>query len=540
MKLTEYFATLKIRQKVLVAPVLAALAFLLIQVIDYRANSAQEQLLRGISEGYFPALENSRELRETMAQIQRTLQDAVAAQDPDRLDEAKELWNGLSELLDVARTNPVRDPAAVDRLDAILQEYFDLAMDVSRRLINQETGEDLITDLQTMTSRYKEARDSLDAGMASDDEQIGQAFATTLASQQRARILNLLVALTCVALLVPATLWVIRSITRPLATLLGVAEQLSIGDLTVSIPEFRGTDELARLQSAFGSMAEGLRTVLGNVSSSVRELSTSATEISATAQQAASTSSQQASTAAEVSTSVEEIQQTSKSATEQASEVVTVAEDALDKGQQGQEAIATAVEVMHIIGERVGGLAGKILELNEKNAEIGKIVETVNDLAEQSNLLAVNASIEAAKAGEHGRGFAVVASEVRSLASQSKLATQQIGGLLSEIRSASEATVMATEEARKRTDDGQRSIESVRLVVEELANVLEVSADRARQIAGATSQQAAGITQIAEAMESVAEGSSDSARGAKQLEESALHLSSLAEQLRQTTGAFTI
>jgi methyl-accepting chemotaxis protein len=331
-----------------------------------------------------------------------------------------------------------------------------------------------------------------------------------------------------------------RGITRPLNSLIAVSGRLASGDLSVSVSRSDSSDEVSLLQNSFSSMSESLRKMLDNMGSSVNELSTSAAQISATARQSAATAAEQASTAAEVSTSVEEIRQTSKAATETAREVVRVAEEATEKGQRGQDAIVEAVSVMQLIGERVGGVAGRILELNEKNAQIGEIVDTVNDLAEQSNLLAVNASIEAAKAGEQGRGFAVVASEVRNLAGQSKRATKQIAALLDEIRTASESTVMATEEASKRTEDGQGAIHSVKKLVAELATVLEASSERARQIAGATGQQAAGIDQIAEAMEGVAAGGHEAADGARQLEQSSASLSALAEQLRALTSAYKV
>jgi methyl-accepting chemotaxis protein len=237
---------------------------------------------------------------------------------------------------------------------------------------------------------------------------------------------------------------------------------------------------------------------------------------------------------AEVSTTVEEINQTSKSASDNAQQVVRVAEEAVEGGRAGQNAINKAVAVMQSIHDQVKGVTEQIMRLNERNEQIVNIVESVNELAEQSNLLAVNASIEAAKAGEHGRGFSVVASEVRDLAKQSKAATQQIRSLLSEIEKESGRAVTGTNEALERTKAGQSEIESVREVLQSLASVLDLTADKARQIFGSTAQQAAGIEQISDAMENVAQGGEDSASGARQLEEAVHGLSLLAKQLNRT------
>ena len=279
MTWTDRLSSLKIRQKIIVAPLLAALAFVAIQVVDYRANKAQESLLQGISEGRFPALETSRELRETLATIQRSLQDAVAAQDPMGLETARDLEENFEQLIATARINPVRTAEELDALARAFSDYFDLSMRVTSRMINREMGQDLVNDIQTMTASYNQIRASLDEGMLEDKAAIEEAFATTLTSQRRTRVINLIVALSCIILLVPATLWVIRSITRPLSGLLEVSERLAASDLSVVVPENPSTDEIAVLQNAFRAMSESLRVILGNVSTSVRELSSSAAEI---------------------------------------------------------------------------------------------------------------------------------------------------------------------------------------------------------------------------------------------------------------------
>ena len=167
-------------------------------------------------------------------------------------------------------------------------------------------------------------------------------------------------------------------------------------------------------------------------------------------------------------------------------------------------------------------------------------METVNDLSEQSNLLAVNASIEAAKAGEQGRGFAVVASEVRTLAEQSKRATQQIRSILGDIQKATQTAVMSTEEGTKRAKDGLGAIKSVRDTITDLARTLEDSADRVRQIAGNAAQQASGIQQISKAVTDLARSGRESAAGAGNLERAASDIRLLSDQLRTVSAGYRL
>lgn len=248
---------------------------------------------------------------------------------------------------------------------------------------------------------------------------------------------------------------------------------------------------------AIVSLVQLNRIVVKNLRRHVEQLSASTTQLAATAQQSAATAAQQFSMVAEVSTTIEEIHQTSTAASESAQAVVEAASQAVEQSRPGQSAVAEAVRIMDLIGQ------------------VGVVVDTVNELAEQSNLLAVNASIEASKAGEHGRGFAVVAAEVRSLAGQSKTATKQIGVAIGS------------------TDDGRDAIEVLRQLIDQQATVLDDASEKARTIAGASLQQATGIRQINEAMGSLEQGGQDTAGAAEQIEQAVRGQEDLSGDLRR-------
>jgi len=238
------------------------------------------------------------------------------------------------------------------------------------------------------------------------------------------------------------------------------------------------------------------RAVVVRIQGSAGGILASSVQLSATAQETAATAAQQSATVSEVSSTVGELTETSAAAAAFAKQVVSTSADVLAKGEDGMRAVEQARKVLELI------------------SQVGEIVEAIRDFAGQSNLLAVNARVEAAKAGEHGRGFAVVASEIRNLAEQSRDSAQRIW-----------KAVMQAEE-------GRRALEEASTRMRELLTALSSSVDNARQIAATVGQQSAGIQQISEAMRNVAEGGRASAAATGQVEQAVVALRGVAKELQ--------
>jgi methyl-accepting chemotaxis protein len=219
--------------------------------------------------------------------------------------------------------------------------------------------------------------------------------------------------------------------------------------------------------------------------------------LSSTSSQAAATAEEQASAVAQVSSTIEEISRMSQTTADTSQKVVKAAGDAVAQGDRGIQSVGELVDIMKRFGQ------------------VTDFIEIVNQVAEQSNLLAVNAGIEAAKAGEHGRGFAVVASEVRNLAEQSKDAAKQIREIIAA------------------TDAGHRSAESTNKVISELAAVLRESSDMARQISGAAVQQAAGVKQLLDATGNLTTGGEQTAQASQEIKRAAENLSAVILHLNE-------
>jgi methyl-accepting chemotaxis protein len=316
-----------------------------------------------------------------------------------------------------------------------------------------------------------------------------------------------------------------------------VAEQVAKGSLTISVTPRSGKDVLG---AALASMVETLRQQMFELREGVNIIATAASEILATTTELAAGAEQTAAAVAETTTTVEEIKQTSQLSSQKARNVSDNAQRAVSVSALGKKSVEDSILAMRRIQQQMEVIAESVVNLSEQSQTIGEIVATVNDLADQSNLLAVNAAIEAAKAGDQGKGFAVVAREVKNLAVQSKQATAQVRTILGDIQKAISGAVMATEQAGKAVESGVRQSGESGESIQKLGGTIDESAQAALQIAASSQQQLAGIDQVATAMSGINQATLQSVDGAKQSETAAKNLHELGQKLRQLVARYKL
>jgi methyl-accepting chemotaxis protein len=331
-----------------------------------------------------------------------------------------------------------------------------------------------------------------------------------------------------------------KSIAGPLKEVSGVVKQVADGDLTVATGVVKRADEVGVLMNAFREMVVSLRDQTHEMIEGANTIAASTSELSSTASQLASTSSETSSSVSEVTTTVEEVKQTAELSNEKAALVAQKAEQSYEVSEMGKDASRKTGEGMAMIRDEMAYIADSIMKLSEHMQRIGEIINSVTDIADQSNLLSVNASIEAAKAGEYGKGFAVVAQEVKSLADQSKEATKQVRTILNDIQKATSNAVMATERGSKAVEKGvdlaARSGDTIRTLSESMAE----SAQAAAQISSSSQQQLVGMDQLVQAMESIKEASMQNVDGARQLEGAIKGLEKLGRGLKGMADRFKV
>uniref|UniRef100_A0A831ZMV8 Methyl-accepting chemotaxis protein n=1 Tax=Desulfacinum infernum TaxID=35837 RepID=A0A831ZMV8_9BACT len=405
-----------------------------------------------------------------------------------------------------------------------------------RRVLAGETGEAVVTDYRGQKVLSAFAPLGLkDMDLADFDWGLlveidaEEAFAAV----SRLAVRSLLITLVLAGLAVGVGFLTSQRVVRPIKTLSTVASQVARGDLSVSVEETVRQDEVGELISGFRSMLESLRGQIHQVSAGVNDLAGSISQISATAAQLAASSSETATAISEITTTMEEVRQTARLAHDKAKQVAQRAEMLSQTAHDGRNVAGEALNGLERIREQMDFVAENVMRLSEQGRSIGDIIDVVRDLADQVNLLSVNAAIEAAKAGEHGKGFAVVAQEMRSLADQSKEATEQVKQILSEVQRATGGAVMAIEQGNKAVaaglDLGRRADEAI----SRLALGVEETSDAAVQIASSSQEQLVGIEQLVLAVQNIREASGQNTEAARQLEGAVRDLERLSRALRE-------
>jgi methyl-accepting chemotaxis protein len=330
-----------------------------------------------------------------------------------------------------------------------------------------------------------------------------------------------------------------RVITAPIKACVELADRIAEGDLTVAI-QVTGKDETALLMKAMRRMSESLKGTVATLSSASADISATANQLQLTSGQLAEGAREVVSQASSVATAGEQMAATAGEIAQNCHKAATSAKRANSVAVEGFEVVDNSVAVMRTISERVQSAARSVDSLGGRSEQIGAIIGTIEDIADQTNLLALNAAIEAARAGEQGRGFAVVADEVRALAERTAKATREISGMIKNIQSETVGAVAAMEEGVKEVEKGTaetaKSGQALQAILEQINTVTE----QAGQIATAAEEQTATTGEISHNMQGITDIVQRSVACASETADSAFHLSQLAQDLQQTMKRFKV
>ncbi len=458
--------------------------------------------------------------------------DAVAK----NIDEINRLWKEflalpgltgdqkrLADAFSAARERYVNEGLIPVR-EAVLAGRFDDAAMITVKKINP---------LATATFS------ALDGLIKAENAEAAESYVKAQADTHRVRILSIVAILLAMGIGTLINLAVIRSVNRGTRALSEAATRMRECDFSRDVP-LHTHDEMGQLAAAFNSMRVSVVELIGRVAQDATQVAANANQVCATSEQMVSAAEQAAMQAGSVATASEEMAATSGDIAQTCQMAADGSVQATQVAQTGAQVVDQTVSVMRRIADRVQESARAVESLGGRSDQIGDIVGTIEDIADQTNLLALNAAIEAARAGEQGRGFAVVADEVRALAERTTKATREIGVMIKTIQTETRGAVAAMNEGVQEVMSGTAEAARSGDALQEILGRIDAVSMQVSQIATAAEEQTATTSEISDNIQQITDVVEKTVRGAQESVAAANQLSVLAEGLQRVVGQFRL
>jgi len=386
---------------------------------------------------------------------------------------------------------------------------------------------------------FKEANDAAKLIFENEKIEAKKAYEQSESSYKTIRMLVISAIIGSILVSLVLGLLIIRSVSSATTALSTVSDALAQGDLSHRV-RLTTMDELGAIGRSFDTMADSFSLALTKVTDSANQVAAAANQVHDTAERIATGSEQVASQTATVATAGEEMAATSGDIARNCQYAVDAANLATQTAQKGFDVVKHTIDGIKFRGAKTKENAGIVESLGARSDQIGEIVATIEDIADQTNLLALNAAIEAARAGEQGRGFAVVADEVRALAERTTRATKEISEMIKAIQSETRQAIVSMEEGVKGTERGAAEAAQLETSLTEILEQINSVAMQVSQIATAAEEQTATTSEISSNMMQITDVVHQSSQGAHESATVAAQLKGNAEELKRLVGQFKL
>ncbi|MDH0758909.1 methyl-accepting chemotaxis protein [Pseudomonas juntendi] len=535
-----------LRQRILASFAVIIAIMLLMIVAAYSRLAAIETAEAAVGTDSIPGVYYSSMIRSAWVDSYVTSQQLVGLSNHREITSADmELFKSFEDRLKqfmASYQSTIQDNDDQARFDSFVQleeNYMKIVGQVldAYRQRNYAEAQRLINDVLTpaWVDGRKHLNDVIENNRASADAATRD-IVSAVTTAKGSMIVSLLLAIVAAGV---CGLLLMRAITAPMQRIVQALDKLRSGDLSVRLSLER-KDEFGAIESGFNEMAEALANLVAQAQRSSVQVTTSVTEIAATSKQQQATATETAATTTEIGATSREIAATSRDLVRTMTEVTSAADQASSLAGSGQQSLARMEETMHQVMGAADLVNAKLGILNEKASNITQMVVTIVKVADQTNLLSLNAAIEAEKAGEYGRGFAVVATEVRRLADQTAVATYDIEQMVREIQSAVSAGVMGMDKFSEEVRRGMFEVQQVGEQLSQIIHQVQALAPRVLMVNEGMQAQATGAEQINQALAQLSDASTQTVESLRQASFAIDELSQVAAGLRGGVSRFKV
>jgi Methyl-accepting chemotaxis protein len=533
---------LSVDRKIYIIPLLAVVSFAIYLTINAGMALRNAEMLQTARDRDFPVLRLSDRVLFGLERINEDLQAAATTADEESLQLARKSYEALRQDFQqlAALAGTLRPEVEVMERD--FDTYFDQAYDLAKMMLEGSADFSLLGSRSAaMNQSYDNTRKKLEKFQEDRLQQFQNRFADTNKAAERLVELGVVMGAITLVLLVLVTVPLVRGIKRSLIevvnSLRDIAEEN--GDLTVRLHS-RSGDEIGQLVYWFNSFMDKLQKVIARVVATSEPLNELAGNLNQMAETANQTIEQQRNASTRAKSAIDEISNNVSDIADSATLAAQAAAEANKTASAGHEIVAQTVSSIQKLANNVLNIQDVIHQLEKDSSKVGNVLDVIRSIAEQTNLLALNAAIEAARAGEQGRGFAVVADEVRTLASRTQESTLEIQETISKLQQVAKSAVSVMQEsatqAQISVEKANNAGDSLQAINLSISNINQMN----EKIAQATHIQARVVQEVVQTINEIHEGSERTAERSALLSSVSQRLAKSAREMSEITRSFRV